>query len=98
MIDPNPTPTPSAAVDALVKRFVTQLEESSTHANEHQDQLKTLRKQTKDPELRHAADAAIKEQAELAAEAAGLAKQIHLAANPMLVDLELLIEVATRGL
>ncbi len=96
MIDPKPTPTPSAAVDALVMRFVTQLEESSAHATERQNQLKTLRNRH-DPQLRQAVDLAIKEQAELAAEAAGLAKLAHAAANPMLVDLELLIEVATRG-
>ena len=97
MTDTNPNPTASAAVKSLVERLVKQLEDAAASDKQQQVDLTALRKQIKQPELRQAADAAIKHHADLAAETAALAKQVQSATNPILLDLELLIEVATRG-
>jgi hypothetical protein len=96
MTDPNQAPSPPAAVNALVDGFVTQLEDTAGSESEQQSQLKAFAKQSKDPELRQAVNAAIKQHAAAASEAAALAKQLQSAAAPMLADLESLIEVATQ--
>jgi replicative DNA helicase len=97
MTDPSPSPTPSAAVEALVGRFTHQLEASAAVVKAQEADLAKIAKQVKDPALRRELADAIKEHAAAGVEAASMSDRLKSVADAMTGDLETLIDVARLG-